>query len=226
MKGLVRVLVLGAAAIAAAGLPASGAAGPGEVLLAGFVHDFDAGIAIGGETDPAGWVLSPSRVNRPLDLPRIAYLNAGESGISFPDLAGRWCVVRGVLEEDALKAGGVETPARAFDLLTVIEARVSVAPKGLERLAARLLADLERRDVDFARDGTDVPQAPLDPAGWIRGRRPALYVPLVVPPPDSADMYTDAAFVDRRGRRYWALRSGGFAGVTQWVGPFSLPRAR
>jgi len=228
MKGLVRVFVLGAAALAAAGLPASGAAGAGEVMLAGYIHDFDPGVAIGGETDPAGWVLSPSRENRPTDLPRIAYLDAGASGVSFSGLAGRWCVVRGVLEEDALRAGGVETPARSFDVLTVIEVRSVAAPrKWLEKLPARLLADLERRGVSFSRDGTDVPQGGLDPAGWIRGRRPALYVPLVVPPPDSADMYTDAAFVDRRGGRWWALRTGGFAAVTQWVGPFRLPgRAR
>lgn len=227
MARLSTFLFLAAAALAASSPHASGAAGKGEVLLAGYVQDFDAGVAIGGETDPYGWVLSPSRVNRPVVLPRIAYLDPGSSGISLADLAGRWCVIRGVLEEDALHAGGVETPARAFDLLTVIEVRSADAPPTrLEKLSGRLLADLERRGVVFGRDGTDVPSPPLDPVGWIDSRRPALYVPLVVPPPDSADMHTDAAFVDRRGGRYWALRTGGFLPVTQWVGPFRLPRAR
>lgn len=217
-------LFLAAAALALSSPHASGAAGKGEVLLAGYVHDFDAGVAIGGETDPYGWVLSPSRVNRPVSLPRIAYLDPGTSGVALADLAGRWCVFRGVLEEDALHAGGVETPARAFDLLTVIEVRSAAAPtKFVAKLPGRLLADLERRGVSFGRDGTEIPNPPLDPVGWIDSKRPALYVPLVVPPPDSADMYTDAAFVDRRGGRYWALRTGGFMAVTQWVGPFRLP---
>jgi hypothetical protein len=227
MARLSTFLFLAAAAFAASSPHASGAAGQGEVLLAGYVHDFDAGVAIGGETDPYGWVLSPSRVNRPVVLPRIAYLDAGTSGVSLADLAGRWCVIRGVLEEDALHAGGVETPARSFDLLTVVEVRSAAAPRKLiEKLPGRLLADLERRGVSFSRDGTAVPHPPLDPVGWIDGKRPALQVPLVVPPPDSADMYTDTAFVDRRGGRYWALRTGGFMAVTQWVGPFRLPRPR
>lgn len=221
------LLLLAVAAFAASSPHAAGAAARGEVMLAGYVHDFDAGMAIGGETDPYGWVLSPSRVNRPVVLPRIAYLDPGTSGISFADLAGRWCVVRGVLDEDALPAGGVETPARAFDLLTVIEVRSADAPRKLvEKLPGRLLADLERRGVSFGRDGTEIPRGPLDPVGWIDGKRPALQVPLVVPPPNSADMYTDTAFVDRRGGRYWALRTGGFMAVTQWVGPFRLPGPR
>lgn len=225
MRPASRLLVL--AALAAASLiPHAAAAGDAnEVLLAGYVHDFDAGAAIGGETDPYGWVLSPDRENREITLRRIAYLRHPGGDAAFLPFAGRSCVVRGVLEKDALSAGGVETPHRTFDVLrvsSIATAKAAHLPGG--RLGWRLLADLAERHVEFALHGTPSPRGGLAEDGTIDGRRRAVVVPLDIPPPGSADMYTDIAYVDRRYRRYWAHRSGGFMAVSQWVGPFPLPR--
>jgi hypothetical protein len=90
---------------------------------------------------------------------------------------------------------------------------------------ARLLADLASRGVEFGRDGTPDPAGGLTPDGSIDGRR-AQVVRLVVPPRDSADMFEETGYVDRRGRQYWAVRTGGFFASVRWVGPFGLPRPR
>lgn len=227
MKPALKFAVLALAAAAALGTPNATGAEPGEIVISGYVHDFDGGVAIGGETDPYGWVLSPDKVNRPITLARIAYLDAKASGIGLAAFAGRYCVLRGTLREDALSAGGVETPHRTFDVLVVADVRpVASASAPIIRLPARILADLEDRGVDLSRDGAATPSGGLTDDGLIDGKRRALVVPLFLPPPDSADMFTDLAYVDRRGRRYWAHRSGGFIGVSQWVGPFRIPRAR
>lgn len=228
MRPFARIALVAAAALAAGSVPhAEAGPSPVEVVMKGYVHDFDAGMAIGGETDPYGWVLSPQRVNEELSLPRIAYLDAKDAGISLGDFAGRYCVIRGMLEADALTAGGVETVFRTFDLLRVIEIQGTAAPqKRVERLPGHILADLESRGADFDVDGTDTPAGGLSADGKLDGGRIALVLPLIVPPEDSADMFSVTAYVDRRKGRYWALRTGGFAGVTQWVGPFRLPRSR
>ncbi len=51
-------------------------------------------------------------------------------------------------------------------------------------------------------------------------------VALAVPPADSADMFTDVAYVTPDDALWWAHRSGGFAGVSQWTGPWRLRLAR
>ena len=222
-------IALVALAAALAGSVSPVAAGPAgfEVTLSGYIHDFDPGMVIGGETDPVGFVLSPQRVNRPLTLPRISYLEAKDAGIALSDLAGRYCRVHGLLEAGGLSAGGVETPFRTFDLLHVLDVTSTPAPRNaVERLPGRILADLALRGVEFGRDGASSPSGGLSADGMLENGRPALVLPLIVPPEGSADMFTDTAFVDRRGHRYWAVRTGGFAGVTQWVGPFRLPHGR
>jgi hypothetical protein len=205
-------------------------AAPAPTTLVGYIHDFDAGYAIGGETDPYGWVVSPDARNVPVSLRRTAYLEAAHPGIDFARFAGVRCVLQGVLVEDGLSAGGVETPYRTFDLLrveTIAKApdRIPVPPpRPAFALIRRLRADLVRLGVDFDVHGTAEPQGGLSPDGVLDGRLlPALA--LEVPPEGSADMHTVLAFVDRPGRRYWAHRTGGFVGVSQWVGPFRLPRA-
>jgi len=50
-------------------------------------------------------------------------------------------------------------------------------------------------------------------------------VALVADPPGSADFETMNAYVDPDASLYWVLRSGGFVGFSQWVGPFPVPRA-
>ncbi len=47
-----------------------------------------------------------------------------------------------------------------------------------------------------------------------------MLVGLEAPEPGSADMFTDLAWIDPSSGLYWAHRSGGFAGVSLWVGPF------
>lgn len=198
--------------------------------LVGYVHDYDAGYAIGGETDPSGWVVSPDPKNVPIGLRRIAYLEASGPDVDFARFAGVRCVLQGELLEDALSAGGVETPYRTFDLLRVESVakapdRIPVPPpRPVFALIRRIRADLVHRGVDFDVHGTAEPQGGLSPDGMLDGRL-LRALALEVPPEDSADMYTVLAFVDKRSRRYWAHRSGGFVGVSQWVGPFRLPRA-
>lgn len=228
MKRLALAVLVSVAALAAGSAPrAVGGPDLTEVTFRGYVHDFNPGMWIGGESDPAGFVLSPQRANEEGSLPRIAYLDGQDAGIDLATFQRRFCIVHGMLEKDALTAGGVETPSRSFDVLHVIDIQGTTAPrKFVDRLPGRILADLAARGIDFGRDGADAPSGGLTADGMIDGRRVALVIPLVVPPEDSADMFTDTAFVDRRGRRYWALRTGGFAGVVQWVGPFDLVRHR
>jgi len=230
MKPAPAVLVLAVALAAAPNARDAEAADPAEVTLVGYVHDFDPGMAIGGETDPDGWVLSPDARNRPVTLRRIAYLETAIPEIDFARFAGVRCVVQGTLHEDALSAGGVETPYRTFDLLRVTSlekapAHIPVAPpRPAFALIRRLRADLVRIGIDFDLHGTPDPIGGLTSDGMIDGRRLAQVYALEVPPEGSADMYTVLAYVDKRTRRYWAVRSGGLIGRSRWVGPFRLPR--
>jgi hypothetical protein len=227
LKPLRKLALLSFVAAALVSPAAGGAAGP--IVVSGFVHDFDGGVAIGGETDPYGWVLSPESVNRPIKLARIAYLDASASGVDLARFAGSHCTIAGTLVPDALRAGGVETPLRTFDLIHVDDVRLVVppaAPVMRPRWQQRLLADLDARGVDIGRDGSGEPSGGLDARGRLPNGRPAMYVPLFLPPPDSADMQTDGAYVDRRRRRYWARRTGGFAPIDVWVGPFEVPRPK
>lgn len=94
---------------------------------------------------------------------------------------------------------------------------------GRSGLARRIAADLEARGIDFFVDGTAAPgQGPggetvpdLQSGGVL--------VALDVPPPQSADFFTDVAWVDPASELYWAHRTGGIAGADLWVGPFPAP---
>jgi hypothetical protein len=225
---------LAAAALAAAALfaaPEKSSADGEPTSLSGVVRYSDGGVWIGGESDPAGWVLTHelTLAAEPWSAYNvIAYLDGTPGGVELGRYEGRPVTATGTLDEDALTGGGVETDVRTFDLLHVesISPRIDAPAirRPFARQAARLRADLEMRGVNYA-DGSDTPSGGISWDGRL-GRRRARIVPLAVPPEGSADMYTDVAFVDLRHRRYWARRTGGFMAVTQWVGPFRLPRYR
>jgi len=88
-----------------------------------------------------------------------------------------------------------------------------------------ILADLQARGVSFFQNGT------REPAGGFNRqtlRCPSGALAEVVglsapPPPGGADYFSDTAYVCRDSGQYWAHRTGGFAGVSLWVGPYPLP---
>jgi hypothetical protein len=90
-------------------------------------------------------------------------------------------------------------------------------------LAQRIRTEVDARSGDFLPTGTNDPDAgpngelppSLDDGGVL--------VALRVPPRNSADMFTETATIDPVGGLYWARRTGGFAGVDTWIGPFSVP---
>lgn len=118
--------------------------------------------------------------------------------------------------------------SRCLTAAAVASALVALLPGDAEarhrpsrsRLAREIRRDLAQRGVDFARDGTPEPQGDLSADGTCADGTDARIVPLVVPPPNSADMFTDTAYVC--GPRYWARRTGGFMATDLWVGPFVL----
>lgn len=97
---------------------------------------------------------------------------------------------------------------------------------GRSGLSRRLVADLAARGAAFPAVGTD------EPATGPHGERvPALdeggvLVALAVGPAGGADFLDDVAWVHPTAGLYWAHRSGGFAGVSLWLGPYPVPLAR
>lgn len=83
--------------------------------------------------------------------------------------------------------------------------------------------DLAARGVDFHRDGTGKPVGGLSDDGTCADGSKALYI--LLDAPSGADRFHLSAYVCLDCGCYWALRTGGFAGVTEWVGPFPLPGA-
>jgi len=92
------------------------------------------------------------------------------------------------------------------------------------KLRAALLADLQRRGEPYFLIGTRYPGGGFNrvtlrcPSGML-----AEVVPLSVPLPGSVDMFSDTAYVCRDRGQYWAHRTGGYAGVSLWLGPYDLP---
>jgi hypothetical protein len=87
-----------------------------------------------------------------------------------------------------------------------------------------LLADMKRRGVESFMSGSREPSGGFDrqtlrcPSGQL-----AEVIVLAAPLPGSVDMFSDTAYVCRHSGKYWAHRSGGFAGFYLWIGPFDLP---
>lgn len=97
---------------------------------------------------------------------------------------------------------------------------------GTEGLSRRILDDLAARGAEFPPLGREDP--PPGPNGELP---PSLedggvLVVLDVAEAGAADTYTDVAYVDPDAWLYWANRSGGFAGISVWAGPFPLPVVR
>ena len=200
---------------------------PRDVVLEGWVWTYEPNPIIRGETDPVGTVVSSGRLGNFARMRKLAYLRTAGDASELTAAEGRWCLLRGTVEKDALHAGHVLFPPRSFDILHVAAVRAFADPLDLRpRLRGRILRDLFAQGADYSRDGTRTPvDGPNDDGVLPDGRR-ARRVPLVTPPADSADMYTETAWVDRRTRTYWAVRTGGLLAVVQWVGPFPLPRRR
>lgn len=85
----------------------------GMVTLTGAVQYHDAGMAIGGETDPYGYILKNNGRFDRLYLSRNGNLEAD----FFKKYAGEKVIVTGPLS--TVTAGGVETPERTFPVLEV-----------------------------------------------------------------------------------------------------------
>lgn len=230
-----KTLAAGAALLALAALPASGPAAadvpppePGETVLEGWLYTLDVAPLIHGETPPSGTVVTRRNLGPRWSFARVeAYARTDLDGSVFSSAQGRWCLLRGVLAEDAIQLGSRGTKPRAFDVLDVKDVRAFDGPWRLRpALSGAILRDLFARGVDYARDGAEAPSGGLDEFGRLDGGRRARRVPLVSPPEGSADMYSETAYVDPRTRRYWAVRTGGIAADARWVGPFDLPRPR
>jgi hypothetical protein len=231
MKRLVRTAVVLLAAIPATA-PAGAAApppAPGEAVLEGWVYAIDTSPIVRGTTPPPGTIVTRRSLGAGWRFAYVgAYLRTELDGSLLAGAGGRWCLLRGVLHDGEIRVGGSGTqPLRTFDVFDVKDLRAFDDPWALRpAMRGSILRDLFRRGVDYGRDGTQEPEGGLSPDGRLDDGRRARRVPLVTPPYGSADMFSETAWVDPRARRYWAVRTGGFAGVVQWVGPFELPRRR
>ncbi len=91
-------------------------------------------------------------------------------------------------------------------------------------LNASLTADLTSRGADFFQSGTATPGGGFDATKQTCPNGAATrVVVLAAPPPGGADFFTDTAYVCHGDGQYWVHRTGGFAGVSLWLGPFPLP---
>jgi hypothetical protein len=201
---------------------------PAETILEGWVYPIETSPIIRGETPPPGTIVTRMQIGPRWRFSRVdAYLHTELDADVLYEARGRWCLLRGVLHDDGIAVGGGAFPRRAFDVLDVTAIRAFDDPFAL-RPAVRgaIQRDLFARGVDYARDGTPTPVDGPDANGRLPDGRRARRVPLVTPPADSADMYSETAFVDARTHTYWAVREGGFMAVVQWVGPFELPRGK
>jgi hypothetical protein len=230
MHALGRLAAVVLAALALSGAPRPAEADAAPVVLFGFVQHYDGGHWVGGESDPAGWVLATGRAATHGGGDLIAYLDGSAAGLDPGDFARQYCVARGIRVADALSAGGVETPRRSFALLKadLIAIERPTPPRALRnrRSKRRIEADLELSGVIAAPGGTDAPSGGLSAAGRIDGGRFArvLALDFVELTPEQTAL-NDLAFLDLRGRRYWARLALG-AMTAHWVGPFPLPRSR
>jgi hypothetical protein len=196
-------------------------------VLEGWIWEYRPTPVVAGVTDPVGIVLSPTSAGSFPRIRKTAYLRAEGDASALVAAQGRYCLVRGVLTPDAIRAGRLSSPILFYDQLDVTALRAFDDRFALRpRERGRILRDLFERGVDYARDGA--PEAADGPTidGTLPDGRRARIVPLVTPPTGSADMFAETAYVDGRARTYWAVRTGGFAAVTQWVGPFPIPPAR
>lgn len=86
---------------------------PGQVVMTGTVRYHNAGMAIGGETDPYGTILADNGVYDRLYLRH----NGSLESPAVKEFEGRRVEVAGTM--DTVSAGGVETPRRTFPVLVV-----------------------------------------------------------------------------------------------------------
>ncbi len=107
-----------------------------------------------------------------------------------------------------------------FETMTVTDIEII----GGAPLAEVIRADFEARDIDIFGDGTDEPVGGLD-AETLRCANGdlALSVPAYPPGPVHPDQDFSDVFVCSATSQYWVHRTGGFAGVDLWVGPFPVP---
>lgn len=216
------------AAFAASTVAAPSRAAPprvaGEIVLTGWVSMIEVQDEVPGVTLPSGVILTDAPLTRWPQRIR-AYLGQTPNDIVLDDLGGRWCLLRGTLTRDAISSSPDLRPKGPFDAFVVTGARALDDPAfARPPLVGAILRDLLLRDTEYDRDGTETPIGALSPDGRLPDGRRARVVRLVTPPADSADMYSETAYVDPRAGVYWAVREGGFAARIRWVGPFALPR--
>jgi len=230
MRALARLAAVALAALAVSGAPRRADADPAAADFLGFVQHYSGGRWVGGESDPAGWVLTTRRAATHGGADLIAYLDGTSAGLDPADFARQYCLVRGVRVADALSAGGVETPRRLFALLKadLIAIERATPPRALRnhRLERRIEADLELAGAVASSGGSDAPSGGLSAGGRIDGGRFArvLALDFVELTPEQTAL-NDLAYLDLRGRRYWARLSLGTM-TARWFGPFPLPPSR
>jgi hypothetical protein len=179
---------------------------PGPDTLDGFVHDI---------TDPRSQAPGRTFGLFPSDDTsggQPVVLVAGEHTADLVALLGCRVMVRGQW---------LEAP------LEIVERRFGVeeiyAADG-RRLADAIRNDLASRGDVFGELGTSSPQGGFDadkltcPSG-----APARRVLVDAPPPNTADFFTVTAYLCTDTGSYWAVQTGGIAGLVRWVGPFDLP---
>jgi hypothetical protein len=175
---------------------------PVEVLY-GFVR--------ASEESRTGWLLS--RSPDPDSWTMVQYATCELPSDGLRKLEGQFCRVEGNWPDPIF----ADAPRfRRFD-----PSRIAVAPEGA--LLEPIQNDLEDRGVDFHEDGTGWPEGGLTPERVCPDGTAAVPLYLVAPP--GADRFVVTAYICHDCDCYWALRTGGFAGVTEWVGSFPLPDA-
>jgi hypothetical protein len=125
-----------------------------------------------------------------------------------------------------LLAGLVAAAAGAAVAVAAEHRGAAVSPRRERVLTKRVRADLEKREPNVWLGATSSPLGGLSKDGTCSDGRRAVRLDLFLPPPNSADMFTDIGFVCRSTKRYWVNRTGGFAATDVWIGPFPVPAAR